>query len=114
MGGDCGASGASTAAQQAALERAVAGIYGGAHELTLLRSAHAPYLLAGLRTLSAGHCGARSARAALATPRLTQRTALDAGRPWLVFWIAHSLALLEVPLPEGAAAWQRCRWLQRA
>ena len=28
--------------------------------------------------------------------------ALDASRPWLVFWITHSLALLEVPLPDGA------------
>ena len=29
------------------------------------------------------------------------RAALDASRPWLVFWITHSLALLEVPLPDG-------------
>ena len=58
--------GASTAAQQQALERAVAGIYGDLpQDLALLRDAHAQYLLGGLRHLSAGHCGApRAARGA--------------------------------------------------
>jgi hypothetical protein len=122
MGGDCGAPhGATTAAQQEALERAVASIYGDPpRELALLRAPHAQYLLAGLRHLSPGHCGKRSPLAggrdriaaaaaqpvhppALTRPRPRRRTAaLDAGRPWLVFWITHSLALLEVPLPEGA------------
>jgi hypothetical protein len=52
-----------TAAQQRQLERTVADIYGErAHDpqqLALLRAAHAQYLLGGLRTLSAGHCGAQ-------------------------------------------------------
>lgn len=30
--------------------------------------------------------------------------ALDASRAWIVYWLVHSLALLEAPLPEGVTA----------
>ena len=98
----------STLEQQAALERVVSAIYGDledAGSLVLRREAHARYLLGGLRHLSAGHCGARaSPPASLCARADAPAAALDASRPWLVFWITHSLALLEVPLPDGAFA----------
>ncbi len=49
--------------------------------LRLQREAHARYAAGGLSALPAGF------------------TALDASRPWIVFWVVHSLALLEAPLP---------------
>ena len=49
--------------------------------LRLRREAHARYVGGGLAALPAGF------------------TALDASRPWIVFWIVHSLALLDAPLP---------------
>jgi protein farnesyltransferase subunit beta len=30
--------------------------------------------------------------------------ALEASRPWIVFWIVHSLALLDAPLPPELTA----------
>jgi protein farnesyltransferase subunit beta len=51
--------------------------------LLLQRAAHVRFLHGGLGSLPAGYA------------------ALDASRPWLVFWILHSLALLAAPLPPS-------------
>eukprot|EP00277_Geminigera_cryophila_P034799 CAMPEP_0173125700 /NCGR_PEP_ID=MMETSP1102-20130122/56591_1 /TAXON_ID=49646 /ORGANISM="Geminigera sp., Strain Caron Lab Isolate" /LENGTH=390 /DNA_ID=CAMNT_0014034655 /DNA_START=8 /DNA_END=1180 /DNA_ORIENTATION=+ len=51
--------------------------------LTLQRRQHVEFLVAGLEELSAGHAS------------------LDASRPWLCYWILHSLALLDA-LPSEA------------
>ena len=64
--------------------------------LTLQRQKHIPFLLAGLETLSAGH------------------VSLDASRPWLCYWILHSLALLDAlpdedTLNRAAAFLARCQ-----
>jgi len=50
--------------------------------LTLQRQQHVDYLLSGLEALSAGHAS------------------LDASRPWLCYWILHSLAILNA-LPDN-------------
>jgi protein farnesyltransferase subunit beta len=55
-----------------------------AAHLALRRDAHAAYIQKGLTRLPAGFIG------------------LDASRPWLVFWMTHSLALLLQPLPQQA------------
>lgn len=52
------------------------------HRLQLQREAQVAYLHRGLGKLPNGYIG------------------LDASRPWLVFWIVHSLALLNAPLPQ--------------
>ena len=49
--------------------------------LRLRREAHAAYVAGGLPRLPAGFIS------------------LDASRPWIVFWIVHSLALLDAPMP---------------
>ncbi|CAH1790767.1 unnamed protein product, partial [Owenia fusiformis] len=48
----------------------------------LHRDRHIPYLIKGLRNLSESY------------------ECLDASRPWLCYWILHSLELLDVPVPE--------------
>lgn len=55
-----------------------------AAHLALRRDAHAAYVHKGLARLPAGFIG------------------LDASRPWLLFWMTHSLALLQQPLPQQA------------
>lgn len=55
-------------------------------EPVLERALHVSYLRAGLLRLSPGHAS------------------LDASRPWLVYWITHSLALLGEPLPASQRA----------
>ena len=86
---------AASADEQAALERRVLKFYrelttlpaGGRREhLALQRDAHAAYISKGLSTLPAGFIS------------------LDASRPWLVFWMVHSLALLQRPLPPEVGA----------
>ena len=51
--------------------------------LELQKSKHVDYLHGGLQQLPAGFAS------------------LDSGRPWICFWVIHSLALLKAPLPEG-------------
>lgn len=51
--------------------------------LTLRRPDHINYLHGGLQTLSSSY------------------VSLDASRPWICYWILHSLALLGGPLPSG-------------
>ena len=50
--------------------------------LQLLRTAHVPYLQNGLGQLPASFAS------------------LDASRPWICYWIIHSLALLDAKLPD--------------
>eukprot|EP00658_Telonema_sp_P-2_P023120 TRINITY_DN19259_c0_g1_i1.p1 TRINITY_DN19259_c0_g1~~TRINITY_DN19259_c0_g1_i1.p1 ORF type:complete len:410 (+),score=84.37 TRINITY_DN19259_c0_g1_i1:224-1453(+) len=53
-------------------------VYGARHpQLELNRTQHIKYLLKGLKSLGGGYAG------------------LDASRPWLVYWIVHSLDLLD-------------------
>lgn len=54
--------------------------------LQLNRQVHTAFLQGGLGQLNAGFA------------------ALDAGRPWICYWIVHSLALLNAPLPDGISA----------
>jgi hypothetical protein len=109
MGGDCGAPrGATTAAQQEALERAVASVYGDPpRELALLRAPHAQYLLGGLRHLSAGHCGAphvwRARGAAGAASQPSTRRA-DARAP------ARARAQRWTPAGRGWCSGSRTAW----
>ncbi|KAK9811446.1 hypothetical protein WJX72_004003 [[Myrmecia] bisecta] len=58
--------------------------------LHLLRDAHAKYLYGGLGQLPAGYA------------------ALDAGRPWICYWILHSLALLKAPLQTRTFLLRMC------
>jgi hypothetical protein len=55
------------------------------------RARHAAYLHAGLRALPRGF------------------VSLAAGRPWIVYWIAHGLNLLSQPLAGADAAGERAR-----
>ncbi|XP_023993352.2 protein farnesyltransferase subunit beta, partial [Salvelinus sp. IW2-2015] len=55
-------------------------------EPTLLRDQHYQYLKKGLRHLSDAY------------------ECLDASRPWLCYWILHSLELLEEPVPTAIAS----------
>lgn len=55
-------------------------------KIRLYRDQHIQYLKKGLRHLSEAY------------------TCLDASRPWLCFWIVHSLELLDEPIPEETAA----------
>uniref|UniRef100_A0A8C4HJ16 Protein farnesyltransferase subunit beta n=1 Tax=Dicentrarchus labrax TaxID=13489 RepID=A0A8C4HJ16_DICLA len=61
---------------------------------TLLREQHYQYLKKGLRHLSDAY------------------ECLDASRPWLCFWILHSLELLEEPIPTAVAS-DVCQFLAR-
>lgn len=80
-----------TSIEQHALEQRVAKLYRGlggsqvtdsSPPLRLLRQEHIEYLHEGLGELPAGYAS------------------LDAGRPWICFWIIHSLRLLNAPWPE--------------
>uniref|UniRef100_A0A4W6FXY7 Farnesyltransferase, CAAX box, subunit beta n=1 Tax=Lates calcarifer TaxID=8187 RepID=A0A4W6FXY7_LATCA len=67
----------------------VISVYKQIHSLpqpTLLREQHYQYLKKGLRHLSDAY------------------ECLDASRPWLCFWILHSLELLEEPIPSAVAS----------
>ncbi len=59
-----------------------AGLGEGANALVLNREKHVSYLHGGLQRLPEGFI------------------VLDSSRPWICFWIVHSLALLNAPLPE--------------
>uniref|UniRef100_A0AAZ3SSG0 Protein farnesyltransferase subunit beta n=1 Tax=Oncorhynchus tshawytscha TaxID=74940 RepID=A0AAZ3SSG0_ONCTS len=61
-------------------------------EPTLLRDQHYQYLKKGLRHLSDAY------------------ECLDASRPWLCYWILHSLELLEEPVPTAIAS-DVCKFL---
>ena len=83
-----------TSKEQHALEQRVAKLYSGLEgcqvtdsspPLRLLRQEHIEYLYEGLEELPAGYAS------------------LDAGRPWICFWIIHSLNLLNAPWPERPA-----------
>ncbi len=54
--------------------------------LKILRKLHIQYAQEGLGALPSGY------------------VSLDSGRPWICFWILHSLALLEGSLPETSTA----------
>lgn len=54
--------------------------------LRLRREAHEAYVGQGLSNLPGGYIG------------------LDASRPWLIFWIVHTLTLLEVPMQVPSSA----------
>lgn len=54
--------------------------------LELLRRLHIRYVQGGLGCLPSGYCS------------------LDSGRPWICYWILHSLALLDGPLPASISA----------
>lgn len=56
-----------------------------AEQLQLDRSQHINYLQNGLKNLPAGF------------------VSLEAARPWILYWITHSLALLKVSLPAGVS-----------
>ena len=51
----------------------------------LLREKHLQYLKKGIRHLSVNF------------------ECLDASRPWLCYWILHSMALLDYPIPDDVA-----------
>lgn len=51
--------------------------------LRLLREEHVHYLQSSIQKLPAGFI------------------ALDAARAWMMYWLLHSLSLLDAPLPEG-------------
>ncbi|MEE6492849.1 hypothetical protein FKM82_016650 [Ascaphus truei] len=55
-------------------------------ELVLERDLHFNYLWKGLRHLSDAY------------------ECLDASRPWLCYWIVHSIELLDMPIPESVAS----------
>ncbi|XP_068541620.1 protein farnesyltransferase subunit beta isoform X1 [Anas acuta] len=62
--------------------------------LVLQREKHFHYLKRGLRQLSEAY------------------ECLDASRPWLCYWILHSLELLEEPIPDAVAS-DVCQFLSR-
>lgn len=65
-----------------------------AAQLVLQREKHFHYLKRGLRQLSEAY------------------ECLDASRPWLCYWILHSLELLEEPIPDAVAS-DVCQFLSR-
>ena len=84
---------------QIALERRVADLYSDLQEaplqdveigLILMRRRHVSYLHGGLHTLPSGFIS------------------LDASRPWICYWIVHSLALLQAPLPDTTPPGKTC------
>ena len=83
-----------TSKEQHALEQKVAKLYSDLEgsrltdstpPLKLLRQEHIEYLHEGLGELPSGYAS------------------LDAGRPWICFWIIHSLSLLNAPWPVRPA-----------
>ncbi|XP_060772315.1 protein farnesyltransferase subunit beta [Neoarius graeffei] len=89
-----------TSAEQRKVERSikeVLSVYQQIHtslQPTLLRDQHYQYLKKGLRHLSDAY------------------ECLDASRPWLCYWILHSLELLEEPVPAFVAS-DVCQFLAR-
>ncbi|XP_030577776.1 protein farnesyltransferase subunit beta [Archocentrus centrarchus] len=89
-----------TSVEQKKVEKSieeVISVYKQIHSLpqpTLLREQHYQYLKKGLRHLSDAY------------------ECLDASRPWLCFWILHSLELLEEPIPSAVAS-DVCQFLAR-
>ncbi|XP_045551511.1 protein farnesyltransferase subunit beta [Salmo salar] len=89
-----------TSVEQRKVERSiqeVISVYKQIHSLpqpTLLRDQHYQYLKKGLRHLSDAY------------------ECLDASRPWLCYWILHSLELLEEPVPTAIAS-DVCKFLAR-
>ena len=84
--------------EQVALERRVSKIIGRQSEIegevSLNRELHIRYLQQGLKSLPQAF------------------SSLEASRPWILYWITHSLALLEACLPpevsqQGATLWTR-------
>ncbi|KAM4664528.1 protein farnesyltransferase subunit beta-like [Discoglossus pictus] len=81
-----------TSVEQTRVESSVAAIYRaykntpGSPLLVLDRDVHSTYLRKGLRYLSDSY------------------ECLDASRPWLCYWIVHSMALLDEPIPESVAS----------
>jgi len=76
----------STSLDQVALEQRITATYAdlaqsGAPVAELLRRQHVQYLHTGLGALPNGF------------------VALDAGRPWICYWVVHALALLDAPFP---------------
>ena len=80
-----------TSTEQHALEQKIAKMYRDLEgtrgtdtepPLKLLRQEHIEYLYEGLGELPPGYAS------------------LDAGRPWICFWIIHSLGLLNAPWPD--------------
>jgi hypothetical protein len=76
----------STSLDQVALEQRITVTYAdlaqsGAPVAELLRRQHVQYLHTGLGALPNGF------------------VALDAGRPWICYWVVHALALLDAPFP---------------
>ncbi|GBF91692.1 farnesyltransferase subunit beta [Raphidocelis subcapitata] len=61
-------------------------VHRGPDALALQRDRHVRYAAAGAGRLPAGFAS------------------LDASRPWICYWVLHSLALLGAPLPEGLTA----------
>jgi len=59
-------------------------------ELSLQRKLHTKYLYGGLGELPGGF------------------VSLDASRPWICYWVLHSLALLEAPLPGQPGCPESC------
>lgn len=53
--------------------------------MTLLKAKHLQYLQKGIRNLSVNF------------------ETLDASRPWLCYWILHSMALLDYDIPDDVA-----------
>lgn len=81
-----------TSREQSAVERRISSLYSGfvgstaaefAKQLVLKRDQHVAYLHGGLQNLPAGF------------------VVLDSSRPWICYWIVHSLALLDAPLPSA-------------
>ncbi|XP_026854190.2 protein farnesyltransferase subunit beta [Electrophorus electricus] len=89
-----------TSVEQRKVERSiqeVLSVYQQVHNLpqpALLREQHYQYLKKGLRHLSDAY------------------ECLDASRPWLCYWILHSLELLEEPVPAAVAS-DVCQFLAR-
>ncbi|KAM4600617.1 protein farnesyltransferase subunit beta isoform 2-T2 [Polymixia lowei] len=89
-----------TSAEQKKVEHnieEVISVYKQIHSLpqpTLLREQHYQYLKKGLRHLSDAY------------------ECLDASRPWLCYWILHSLELLEEPIPAAVSS-DVCQFLAR-
>jgi protein farnesyltransferase subunit beta len=45
-------------------------------------------------------------------PPCTGFISLDASRPWICYWVLHSLALLQAPLPQAISGSQVIAFLQ--
>ncbi|XP_021324041.1 protein farnesyltransferase subunit beta isoform X1 [Danio rerio] len=89
-----------TSREQRKVERSIQEVYSVYQQIhtspqpALLREQHYHYLKKGLRHLSDAY------------------ECLDASRPWLCYWILHSLELLEEPVPAAVAS-DVCQFLAR-